>query len=184
MSHNKKGSSMQTPEHERTMITFRKTSYRFTYRIGGIALHNDRVLCQKSTINASDIYWFLPGGRAELGESSAETLRREMLEELGETVQVGRLLYVIENFFVGHEEQHHEVGFYFEIAFPDSSYLYQDNVTSFVRPEEDHLPLLFDWLPLTELAQTQALRPLFFNAALQKLPATTQHIMLLDDIIK
>lgn len=173
---------MQTPEQARTMITFRRTPYRFTYRVGGIALHNNRVLCQKSTMNASDIYWFLPGGRAELGESSEETLRREMLEELGETAQIGRLLYVIENFFVKHEEQHHEIGLYFELTFSENSYLYQDNVVSFVRPEEDHLPLLFDWLPLAALAQTQAIQPLFFNTALQTLPATTQHIMLSDDI--
>jgi len=36
--------------------------------------------------------WSIPGGRLEPGETDAEALVREMLEETGLTVQVGRLL--------------------------------------------------------------------------------------------
>ncbi len=36
--------------------------------------------------------WSIPGGRIEPGETDAEALAREMLEETGLTVQVGRLL--------------------------------------------------------------------------------------------
>jgi 8-oxo-dGTP diphosphatase len=36
--------------------------------------------------------WSIPGGRIEPGETDAEALVREMLEETGLTVQVGRLL--------------------------------------------------------------------------------------------
>jgi len=36
--------------------------------------------------------WSIPGGRIEPGESDAEALVREMLEETSLTVQVGRLL--------------------------------------------------------------------------------------------
>jgi len=36
--------------------------------------------------------WSVPGGRIEPGETDAEALAREMLEETGLTVQVGRLL--------------------------------------------------------------------------------------------
>ena len=36
--------------------------------------------------------WSIPGGRIEPGETDAEALVREMLEETGLTVQVGRLV--------------------------------------------------------------------------------------------
>jgi 8-oxo-dGTP diphosphatase len=36
--------------------------------------------------------WSIPGGRIEPGETGADALVREMLEETGLTVQVGRLL--------------------------------------------------------------------------------------------
>ena len=36
--------------------------------------------------------WSIPGGRIEPGETDAEALVREMLEETGLTVQVGRLI--------------------------------------------------------------------------------------------
>jgi ADP-ribose pyrophosphatase YjhB (NUDIX family) len=182
MRNSKKGNLMHMPEQERTMITFRKAPYKFTYRIGGIALHNQRILCQKSTVYPHSVYWFLPGGRAELGETAEETLSREVQEELGEVAQIGRLLYIIENFFEIEKEHHHEIALYFELHFSANSYLYQDNMLSFLRPDEDQLPMIFDWLPLAELAQSQALRPSFFNKAnvLQALPATVQHIVLLN----
>lgn len=161
---------------ERTMITFQKKSYKFTFRVGGIAVHNGRVLCQRSTIDPHGVYWFLPGGRAELGESTEETLQRETQEELGETAYIGRLLYIIENFFT-QELTHHELNLIFEMHFPADSYLYTTGTESIVRPEEDQLPLIFDWLPIAELPSKQSIRPYFLNTALQELPSVTQHIV-------
>ena len=40
--------------------------------------------------------WSIPGGRIEPGETDAEALVREMLEETGLTVQVGRLLGTVQ----------------------------------------------------------------------------------------
>ncbi len=40
--------------------------------------------------------WSIPGGRIEPGETDTEALVREMLEETGLTVQVGRLLGTVQ----------------------------------------------------------------------------------------
>jgi 8-oxo-dGTP pyrophosphatase MutT (NUDIX family) len=164
----------------RTMITFTGPQHKFTYRIGGIAIHNGHVLCQKSTLNPDNTYWFLPGGRAELGESAVETLRREIREELGEEIQIGNLLYIVENFYTENIQQH-ELGLYFTISFTDDSYLYQQREHSIIRPEEDGHPMIFDWLPLEKLPHTLQLRPSFFCQELQHLPTQTAHITISEN---
>jgi 8-oxo-dGTP pyrophosphatase MutT (NUDIX family) len=48
---------------------------------------------------ASEVFWALPGGRAEMGEVAEHTIRREMREEMSTDVVVIRLLWLVENFF-------------------------------------------------------------------------------------
>ncbi len=68
----------------------------FQMRVAGIAFRNGHVLVHRAT---HEKFWTFPSGRAEIGERSEETLAREMVEELGAEVSVGRLLWVVENFF-------------------------------------------------------------------------------------
>src|SRR5438034_7150705 len=114
---------MHTP---RTMITFKPGEIRFTYRVGGILIRNEHVLCQAASEEDS---WFLPGGRAELGESASVSLLREMQEELGVAMKIERLLYVVENFFTDLNDCWHELGLYFLVSDPTYSALYQSSVT-------------------------------------------------------
>ncbi len=160
------------------MITFKQGSTKFTYRIGGIAIHNGRVLFQRATLDPAHIFWFLPGGRAEVGESAQETLEREMIEEMGERVHVGPLLYVVENFFAD-SQKHHELGLYFAMSLQtDSPYLRE--MRTIVREEVGFdLPIIFDWLPLSQLAEMNV-QPGFFRKALQQLPEQPMHIVLQD----
>lgn len=78
------------------MITFDHGKARFNFRVVGVALDGDRVLVHRPE---RDDFWTLPGGRGELLEPARDTLAREMLEEIGAEVQVGRLVWVVENFF-------------------------------------------------------------------------------------
>lgn len=159
---------MQTP---RTMITFRTAEIRFTYRVGGILIHRGHVLCQAAERRG---FWFLPGGRAELGESATITLFREMQEELGVDVKVERLLYIIENFFTNAHGTEHEVGLYFGMTAPDDAYLYQ-SLETFTHVDELGDRLRFDWLPLERLDEFP-LYPAILQKALREIPEHTVHI--------
>lgn len=155
------------------MITFKNRHGQFTYRVAGIAVHNGCVLFQASMDERT--FWFLPGGRAELNETAAETLRREMREELGVDVVIERLLWVIENFFryPRHHAQH-EVGLYFLITLPADCYLCQQPGP--FKRHEGKLELDFAWLPLDQLEHLPVY-PLVLQDVLRNIPEQTTHIV-------
>jgi len=155
----------------RTMITFKSNGIRFTYRVGGTIIQNEHVLCQSVP---DEGFFFLPGGRAELGESASVSIVREMQEELGVPMNIERLLYVVENFFTESVDSSHELGLYFLMNVPDDSYL-NKSLEPFERVDEADNHLLFEWLPLAEL-ETLTLYPSVFQKALQKIPETTMHL--------
>jgi ADP-ribose pyrophosphatase YjhB (NUDIX family) len=68
----------------------------------------------------------LPGGRVEALETTSDALRREMKEEIGQTIEVGRLLWVVENFFNLQGTPYHE----FKVTFNSDDVLIFDNPVS------------------------------------------------------
>src|SRR6266705_1424770 len=159
---------MHTP---RTIITFKPADICFTFRVCGILIHHEHVLCQAAH---KEDFWFLPGGRAELGESATVTLLREMQEELGVAMKIERLLYVVENFFTDPNNIWHELGLYFLMTAPVDSYLNR-SLETIERVDEVGNHLRFDWLPIGQL-ETFDLSPPFFQKALQEIPEHTIHI--------
>ena len=154
-----------------SMITWQDDTTRFTNRVAGVAIHNGRVLLHRAE---NDPFWVVPGGRAELMESAADTLRREMCEELEIEVEVQRLLWLVENFFHYEEMRHHELGLYFLMQ-PPANWPYLDTTEPFFG-HEGNVPLVFQWLPLAQLAEL-TLYPRFLCHALQRLPETVQHVV-------
>lgn len=161
----------------RTMITFAANDARFTYRVGAIIQHNDSILFEHNVHELVPFY-NLPGGRAELGESSPETLKREMQEELGCEATIRQLAFVVENFFVFPNERHHEIGFYFLVSFAPDSYLYHQ-ASPFVRYEGEK-QLTFSWLPVRELGHLPVYPPVF-QQLLQHIPEQTTHIVHIEE---
>ena len=88
------------------------------YRVGGIAVHDGRLLVEH---DARHGFCFVPGGRVEYGENAVEALARELREELGEDVKIGRLLLVADNLFEIDGDRFQEISLYFLIEFGPES---------------------------------------------------------------
>ncbi len=153
------------------MLSFERDGRRFNHRVVGVALHEGRVLLHRAE---HDDFWALPGGRVEFMEPSAEALHREMQEELGVEVQVERLLWVLENFFVYRATEFHEVGLYYLMRLPPASPLLR--VEGDFYGTEGDLTLIFRWFPLDTL-ETLPLYPTFLRDALLALPEQIIHLV-------
>src|SRR3712207_6371492 len=64
--------------------------------IGAIVIHNDALLMVQRASDPGKGLWSLPGGRVEHGEYLADALKREVLEETGLEVEVGKLAGILE----------------------------------------------------------------------------------------
>jgi len=67
--------------------------------VGGVVIADGRALLIRRGAEPLRGQWSIPGGRLELGESIADGVRREMLEETGLEVRVLDLIEVFERVF-------------------------------------------------------------------------------------
>ena len=113
-----------------------------------------------------------------MGESAAESLTREMREELGLDVTIGRLVYVMEYFFGYGGKRYHELGWYFLVDLPSGWYPLNDE-GPFVRMDGD-AELVFERLPI-DARDRHSLFPSFFTSGVALLPEETAHVVVHDD---
>ena len=86
-------------------------------RIQALALvrQGDRILVEKGRDEVKhETFFRLLGGTVEFGETGADTLRRELREELGAEADVDRLVATIENLFTYEGEAAHEICLVYE----------------------------------------------------------------------
>ncbi|MCU6793782.1 NUDIX domain-containing protein [Paenibacillus sp. WQ 127069] len=95
------------------MISFEKESSKFQVRVGGIVLHNNKILLQRAIENEK---WFLPGGRAEFFENAGTTIEWEIMEEFAVPVVDKKLVWFVENFTTYPAMHLHEIAFYFLVT--------------------------------------------------------------------
>lgn len=143
---------------------------RFKYRVAAVAVRDDCVLIHQFE---GSHYWSLPGGNVEMGETSQEALKRELLEEAGLIIQIKRLLWVHENLFERADgRQVHELALYYLVALNGSG----DDIQ---QGWEDDLRLYFRWVPLEELSGYNLVPP-FLKKSLLSLPETPVHLITIE----
>jgi 8-oxo-dGTP pyrophosphatase MutT (NUDIX family) len=153
------------------VITYDVGDARFNFRVAGIAYRGGAVLLQRIE---GDDGWFLPGGRVEMFETATAALAREIGEELRVAPQIGRLLWIVENFFTLNGKQFHELGLYFAIELPDT-------VPSDGEFEAIEAGGIFwnRWIPLDDLRHLRVV-PEFLKSALHNPPDLPTHIVNVD----
>jgi ADP-ribose pyrophosphatase YjhB (NUDIX family) len=156
---------------EPTMVSFGIDGARFNLRVGGVCLDDGHVLLHRDPFEE---YWVLPGGRVHHGEAAAEAVVREVREELGIEVDVGRLLWIAESFFRFGDERWHEIGFYYEFALPTGSPLWAKERDH--RGSEGPHELVYRWFRVADLPRLP-LYPEFLRTALADPPVVTGHVV-------
>ncbi|XUY26227.1 NUDIX hydrolase [Agrobacterium sp. rho-8.1] len=156
----------------RHMIRLDHKPQLFSFRVAGLVFQNGHLLVNRST---TDRYWALPGGRVEIGESSEETILREIKEELHVTARIERLLWSAESFFPYGEYDAHELAFYYLIHLEQAFPFHE---TDIVHRVVDGVEIEFRWLPATASAlKANDLRPAFIAQRIETLPHRHEHLI-------
>ena len=149
---------------------------RFQVRVAGLGFREGHVLVHRAV---HESFWTFPGGRAEIGETSEETLRREMMEELGVDVAVGRLLWSVENFFHYEQLDWHEFGLYYLMDIPAEFPFDPKRIVH--RIEDGDNELEFKWVRATREALVALdIPPYFIAEEIENLPLTSRHLVWRD----
>lgn len=151
------------------MISYKSNGECFNFRVAAVLIKEGQVLLHQ--YEDFDFYAF-PGGRAEMFESTEQTIVREMKEELDIQVSVEKLLWVLEDFFVHDGIKFHEIAFYYLVKTGDDL-----PSEPFERIEIDGSRLTFKWFHLDQITQVDMV-PEDLKARLRDLNNHIEHIIL------
>ncbi len=122
---------------------------RPTVGVKAIVIHDGRLIVVKKQDDIGAMYSF-PGGSQHAGETLAQAVRREFLEEAGQDIEVGDLVFVRE--YIGKHHEHartdaqiHVVDHLFLCTLRDPSLPLQA-----LDPDPDQAGV--EWLPVDQLA--------------------------------
>ncbi len=120
----------------REKIVFRPSVY-------GVIFNKGKILMLRTKSNGK---YFFPGGGIEPGEKMKEALHREIKEEVGITVKIGKLLHFKEQFFYYDpgDEAFHMFNFFF-LCSPITNKLISDNLVDDLESEKPR------WLAFNKL---------------------------------
>ncbi|MBO5788373.1 MAG: NUDIX domain-containing protein [Clostridia bacterium] len=146
-------------------ISFRCESEKFNYRVCAIMVEDGRVLAMHD--NRSP-YFYLPGGRVQMGETAEHAVIREVEEELGVTPKILRPLWLNQAFFTEDVDtlRYHELCIYFLVDISDTDLPQRGDKFVSREGERSHL---FEWLEFSRLKE-EYFYPLFLKEDIFNLP--------------
>lgn len=125
-------------------LSIKLGSYKLNIRATGVIIHNNKILLHK---NRNEDYYALLGGRVAIGENSEETIKREVMEELGKKVEVLDYIATIENFFEIKGLKYHEIMFVHRIEFVDKEDKLIEHTLKNIEGEDN---IQYEWIDLNE----------------------------------
>ena len=139
-------------------------------RVAGIIIKDGRVLMVK---NLRSDYIYSLGGRLKFGESARQGVVREVFEETGVCMEIDRLGFIHENFFIGSTPSKmdslvYEITFYFYMKVP-ADFAVETGVTT---ADDDRETLVWlDW------HSDEKYYPQFFRTELDNPSQEIKHIL-------
>lgn len=126
-------------------ITIEVDDYKLNVRAAGVIIHNGKILLHR---NVNSDHYALIGGRVEIGENSADTVRREIKEELGKDIEITGYISTIENFFEMKGSKYHELMFVHKIEFTKEE---DKKIEHIMKNVEGKDYLQYEWIDLDKI---------------------------------
>ena len=128
-------------------ITLDVEDYKLNIRAAGVIIHNGKILAHR---NINSDHYALVGGRVQIGENSAKTVKREMQEELGKNVEITSYVATIENFFEMKGSKYHEILFVHQAEFINDE---DKKIEYTLKNKEGKDYLQYEWLDLSKIEE-------------------------------
>ena len=126
-------------------LTLDVGEYKLNIRAAVVIIHNGKILVHR---NINSNHYALIGGRIEIGESSDETVKREIMEELGKKVEVTGYVATIENFFKMKGSKYHEIMFVHKIEFTNED---DKKIEYTMKNIEGKDYLQYEWIEINKI---------------------------------
>src|SRR5574344_790425 len=142
-------------------------------RVGAIIMRDQKILMVG---NEHSDYLYSVGGRVKFGETTEEAVIREVYEETGIKMEVDRLGYVHENFFLGDSttnlgKKYYEISFFYFMKVPSD---FEPVCNSFTEDDQkEHIK----WISIDS---NQKYFPEFFRDELKDITEGVKHFVTKD----
>ncbi len=146
-------------------ISFKLDNRKFNYRVCALFIDDGRILAMHDERSP---YFYLPGGRVELGERAEDAVIREVKEELGIDAAIVRPLWLNQAFFTEDVDalRYHEICIYFLMDAGETDLLQRGERFTLIEGKHTHT---FEWLTFERL-ENEYFYPTFLRKEIYNLP--------------